>query len=241
MMEPRLNEVELCPCCSADAASLHLSTKAQEPTVGVLFQSEASYDGYTLMPVTASSNTYLLNNCGEVVNTWVSQYKAGMMAYLLPDGGLMRAGKTNNQVFGAGGAGGIIEQFDWEGNLLWSYLISSPTQCQHHDIAVLPNGNILALVWQAYPAEEWIARGRNPEMTPDDVVWGTCIMEIEPQGSPKRRCRVEMGSHQSPGSKLRSRATQLRRAQRFSETVRRELPSYSQRPRLVAHQLHRLQ
>ena len=160
-----------------------LSVKAQESTVGVLFQSEASYDGYTLMPVTASSNTYLLNNCGEVVNTWVSQYKAGMMAYLLPDGGLMRAGKTNNQVFGAGGAGGIIEQFDWEGNLLWSYLISSPTQCQHHDIAVLPNGNVLALVWKAYPAEEWIALGRDPELTPEDVVWGTCIMEIEPQGA----------------------------------------------------------
>ena len=173
-------------CALAAALTLPLSilsTKAQEPTVGVLFQSEASYDGYTLMPVTASSNTYLLNNCGEVVNTWVSQYKAGMMAYLLPDGGLMRAGKTNNQVFGAGGAGGIIEQFDWEGNLLWSYLISSPTQCQHHDIAVLPNGNVLALVWKAYPAEEWIVRGRNPELTPDDVVWGTCIMEIEPQGA----------------------------------------------------------
>lgn len=155
---------------------------AQKATVGVLLQSEASYDGYTLMPVTASNNTYLLNNCGEVVNTWVSQYKAGMMAYLLPDGGLMRAGKTNNPDFGAGGAGGIIEQFDWEGNLVWSCLISSSTQCQHHDIAVLPNGNVLALVWKAYPAEEWVARGRNPLLTAD-VIWGTCVVEVEPQGS----------------------------------------------------------
>ncbi|MDG1674295.1 MAG: aryl-sulfate sulfotransferase, partial [Flavobacteriales bacterium] len=161
---------------------LALASSAQQNTVGVLLQTESSYDGYTLMPVSASSNTYLLNNCGEVVNTWASQYKAGMMAYLLPDGGLMRAGKTNNVMFGAGGSGGIIEKFDWNGNLEWSYLISSQNQCQHHDIAVLPNGNVLALVWKAYPAEEWIARGRNPELT-TDVVWGTCVVEVMPDGA----------------------------------------------------------
>jgi hypothetical protein len=52
---------------------LVLSTHAQQNTVGVLLQTESSYDGYTLMPVSASSNTYLLNNCGEAVHTWVSQ------------------------------------------------------------------------------------------------------------------------------------------------------------------------
>jgi hypothetical protein len=150
-------------------------------TVGVLTQSEESYDGYTLLPVTASSKTYLINNCGEVVNTWTSDYKAGMMAYLLPDGGLMRAGRTNNLSFGAGGAGGIVEKFDWEGNLVWSYLLSSPTLCQHHDIAVMPNGNVLALLWKSYPATEWIERGRDPELT-SEVVWGTCIVEIVPEG-----------------------------------------------------------
>ena len=154
----------------------------QSPTVGVLTQTEGAYDGYTLLPVTASSNTYLINNCGEEVNTWTSQYKAGMMAYLLPDGSLIRAGRTNNPNFGAGGAGGIVETFDWEGNLTWSYLISSPTQCQHHDISVLPNGNVLALVWKSYPAADWIALGRDPDLTAD-VVWSMCIVEIEPQGA----------------------------------------------------------
>lgn len=158
------------------------SSEAQETnTVGLLLQSESAYDGYTLLPVTSSSNTYLLNNCGEEVNRWTSQYKAGMMAYLLDDGSLIRAGRTNNPAFGAGGAGGIIEVFDWEGDLTWSYLLSSPTECQHHDIAVLPNGHVLALVWKSYPREVWEALGRDPEKT-SDVVWGLCIVEIEPQG-----------------------------------------------------------
>ena len=167
--------------CLIAFLALHVSIWGQELTVGTLLQTEQSYDGYTLLPVSASNSTFLINNCGEVVNTWVSEYKAGMMAYLLPDGGLMRAGRTNNSNFTAGGTGGIIERFDWEGNLNWSYLISSTTQCQHHDLAVLPNGNVLTLVWKSYPGEEWIARGRDPEFT-TEVVWGTCIVEVEPSG-----------------------------------------------------------
>jgi len=159
---------------------LALSSPAQ--TVGLQLQTEDSYDGYTLMPVTVSEFTYLINNCGEEVHSWQSNYKAGMMAYLLDDGSLLRAGRTNNATFSTGGAGGILEKFSWEGELLWSYLISSETICQHHDFAVLPNGNVLALAWKSYPGEAWIAQGRDPEKT-FDTVWGTCIVEIEPVGA----------------------------------------------------------
>ena len=37
------------------------------------------------------------------------------------------------------------------------------TVCQHHDIAVLPNGNVLALAWRSYPA----ARGSPMAGTPN--------------------------------------------------------------------------
>ena len=154
----------------------------QQPTVGVLYQSPGSYDGFTLMPVTSAKETYLINNCGEMVNSWTSAYTPGMMAYLTPDGELVRAGRVNNPNFGAGGTGGIIEKFDWEGNLTWSYMISSDTVCQHHDIAVMPNGNVLALAWRAYPGDAWIERGRDPQQT-SAVVWGTYILEIEPDGA----------------------------------------------------------
>ncbi|MDA0729818.1 MAG: aryl-sulfate sulfotransferase [Bacteroidetes bacterium] len=155
---------------------------SQTPTVGLILQTEASYNGYTLMPVTSSDTTYLINNCGEVVHRWTSSYKAGMMAYLMNNGDLIRAGRTNNTLFTAGGSGGIIERFSWEGDLEWQWFISSETVCQHHDFAVLPNGNVLALAWKSYPASDWIALGRDPEKT-FEVVWGTCVIEIQPEGS----------------------------------------------------------
>ena len=117
----------------------------QSNTVGVLLQTSSSFDGYTLMPVTSSGNTYLIDNCGQVVHSWTSNYNAGMMAYLRDDGCLVRAGRTGNPNFGAGGSGGIIEMFNWDGDLKWSYLMSNDSVCQHHDLALLPNGHILAL------------------------------------------------------------------------------------------------
>ena len=70
------------------------------------------------------------------------------MAYLRDDGCLVRAGRTGNPNFGAGGAGDI-ELFNWEGDLKWSYLMSNDSVCQHHDLALLPNGHILALAWKS--------------------------------------------------------------------------------------------
>ena len=181
--------IRLFPCWLASGLasalvlmSVSFDASSQEPTVGLLTQTEQSFDGYTLMPVNPSLNTYLLNNCGEVVHQWASAYRPGMMAYLLPDGDLMRAGRANNPVFTAGGTGGVIERFSWDGELEWSCWLSSDSMCQHHDFALLPNGNVLALLWKAYPASEWIARGRDPEMTAPSV-WATCIQEIEPTGS----------------------------------------------------------
>lgn len=94
---------------------LATSAKAQEGgnTVDVMIQSEASYDGFTLLPVTSSNSTFLINNCGEEVKCWTSNYKAGMMAYLLPDGDMIRAGRMNNPGFSAGDTGGIIERYNW--------------------------------------------------------------------------------------------------------------------------------
>lgn len=154
---------------------------AQTPTVGTIISTSEAFGGYTLFPVTQSYETFLINNCGQEINRWTSEYKAGMMAYLQQDGSLIRAGRTSGPYFLAGGKGGVLERFDWGGNLIWSYGISDSVWCQHHDIEVLPNGNILALVWKSYPGADWIALGRDPQRTPQ-VVWGECILEIEPVG-----------------------------------------------------------
>ena len=168
--------------CVVFSLGIFGNAACQELTVGLITQSEESYDGYTLMPVNSSFQTFLLDNCGELVHDWTSLYRPGLMAYLLPNGDLVRAGRVNNPLFPTGGTGGVIERFSWNGDLEWSCWLSSDSMCQHHDFAMLPNGNVLAILWKAYPEEEWVALGRNPNMTAP-VVWATCIQEIEPTGT----------------------------------------------------------
>ncbi len=152
-------------------------------TVGVLELNDAVSDGYTLIIPNSNTSTYLIDNCGRVINEWVSQYTAGLMAYLLPDGRLLRAGRSASQ-FGAGGSGGVMEIFSWEGELEWSYFYSDDRVQQHHDMEVLPNGNILMLAWVSLDEDEILALGRQEEyLDVDRGFWSEQVVEIRPVGT----------------------------------------------------------
>ncbi len=151
-------------------------------TVGVLsYNSQDTYDALTLF--TSQTETYLINACGEVVNQWSSAYPPGNAVYLLEDGSLLRAGKVVNSTITFGGTGGIVEKYDWDGNLLWSYEVSSDTQLQHHDIFPMPNGNVLILIATIMSNAEAIQAGRDPNFLLDGVLYNERIIEVEPVGT----------------------------------------------------------
>ena len=121
------------------------------------------------------SKTFIINNCGQIVNQWESQNRVSYSAYLLDNGNLLRSGKSENveSFF----FGGIIEEFNWEGDLIWSYEINNDDFIQHHDIEPLPNGNILVLCYNfKEPIEAWNAGAFDTL-----EYWSTSIFEIEPQ------------------------------------------------------------
>ena len=151
-------------------------------TVGVIsYNQNDTYNGLTLF--TSQTETYLINSCGEAVNQWTSAYPSGHAVYLLEDGSLLRAGRVGNTTLSIGGAGGIIEKYDWDGNITWTYTISSDTELQHHDIFPMPNGNILVLVLNVMSSAEAIQAGRNPNLITDGVLYNEQILEIEPVGT----------------------------------------------------------
>ncbi len=155
-------------------------------TVGVLsYDPEKSFDGYTLFSPHGNSSAYLINNCGELVNRWNSEYPPGNAVYLVEDGSLFRAGRLKNDRMNAGGSGGIIEQFNWEGELIWHYVFNDENNRQHHDFEVLPNGNILLLAWEYKTEEEALAAGRKPELIDPErkALWPEQVVEIKPSGA----------------------------------------------------------
>ena len=152
----------------------------QQNTIGTIQIADNAYDGYTLFSPTNSVHTYLIDNCGNIINTWESDKPPGLSVYLMPNGNIVRTRRESNNTFFAGGVGGGIEIFNWEGERIWEFVLSDEQNVLHHDISVLPNGNILAIAYDLVPREEVIALGRRLEIAPAAGLWVDKILEIEP-------------------------------------------------------------
>ena len=149
---------------------------------GLTKTTDGLIDGYVMYAVPNSSFIYLVNRKGEVVHQWKGNY-ATFHAYLMNDGSLVQgANDPDYPVFGEGGPYGRIQKITWDGKMLWDFEYATEDHIVHHDFAVLPNGNILAIAYEKISYDEAIANGRKAELTVADGPWLEKIIEIEPQG-----------------------------------------------------------
>jgi len=131
-----------------------------------------------------STQTFLINSAGETVHTWSSNYRPRLSVYLLENGNLLRPGDLiPNPVFMMGGGnGGNVEIIDWNGTVLWDYEYSTDLYCLHHDVEILPNGNILMIAYELKTESEAIQAGRTPGTIPNGQLWPDHIIEVKPIG-----------------------------------------------------------
>lgn len=140
-------------------------------------------DGFILIAPLRSNETYLLNEDKQVVHRWTSDYPPAASAYLLENGDLLRTARDPEFThFHGGGIGTLVERFNWDGELVWSFQYATKDHCRHHDIAPMPNGNILMIAWERKSKQEAIDQGRDPELLGDDL-WPDCVIEVEPDGA----------------------------------------------------------
>ncbi len=171
------------PAATAPAAAAPATAGAPrkvQPTVGLMLNLPGAFRGYTLFAPKHFLLTYLMDNEGRVVNTWQSNYEPGQSAYLLPNGHLLRCCFTKARGFTGGGEGGRIEEYDWQGKMVWEFDYATDTYMQHHDIKPLPNGNILMLVVEKKTREQCLAAGFDDRMLMDRELYPDSVIEIQP-------------------------------------------------------------
>jgi hypothetical protein len=149
---------------------------------GLITSSEGLLDGYVMFAVANSASVYLINRKGEVVHEWKGNYSV-MGAYILEDGSLLQnAVDPDFPVFAGGGETGRIQKISWDGKMLWDLEYANEEYHAHHDFTIMPNGNILAIAWEAKTVDEVLEAGRKPELTPKAGLWPDKIVEIAPEG-----------------------------------------------------------
>jgi len=151
--------------------------------VGLLRNDPGAFAGYTLVSPLQSTSTFLIDLNGRVVKAWETGSTPASLAYLLESGNLLRAGLAPNAPFGrTAGGGGKMQEYDWNGELVWDFTYGTATSTQHHDFARLPNGNVLLLVKERKTAAEAIAAGRIPSTVEGAEVQPDALIEIKPVG-----------------------------------------------------------
>jgi hypothetical protein len=157
---------------------------AGAPHLGLQVNEPRASGGYTLIAPLHSTETYLIDMQGRVVHAWHSQYTAGEDAYLLENGHLLRAAHLgdNEAFFTCASQGGRIQEFTWDGELVWDYKYHNAKRIRHHAILRLPNGNVLMNVWERKTAAEFIAAGLKPELAGSGDVLVDCLVEVQPSG-----------------------------------------------------------
>jgi hypothetical protein len=143
-----------------------------QETVGLLYTDPnfSQQDGYTLFTPISDDKTYLVDNCGQLVNQWDFSGQESSNCYLLENGNLLQSNRFTTEIR------------DWGNNVVWSIdnqnVLGTRT---HHDIEPLPNGNILVLVRDRYTKDQMQALGKDTAFQ-DDIFVSEKILEIEPVG-----------------------------------------------------------
>ena len=160
--------------------------EGQNQTLGLFLNNAAKTSpGYVLMPPLHSGYTYLIDNNGQMIHSWYSgNYPPGLMAYLLPNGHLLRADSIGNEGPDIGGGeGGQLREYDWQGNVVWTFTYTTPTNLMHHDFKQLPNGNVIALMVETKTPADMLAAGFMPSILQpggDGNIAPDAIIEIQP-------------------------------------------------------------
>jgi hypothetical protein len=147
---------------------------------GLAERGESLAPGYVLFNPLRSSDAYLVDRDGQVVNVWKTPYAAGTVEFR-PNGNLLRLARDPEAThFKAGGTAGILQELAWDGSVVWEWKLATEERVLHHDIELLPNGNLLALGWEVIPPADARAAGRRVDQIPEVGLWPDFVIEVEP-------------------------------------------------------------
>src|SRR5215467_2122247 len=146
----------------------------------LVFHEGEATSGYTLFSPLHGLATYLIDLQGDVVHQWDHPLTNSTYAYLLQNGNLLWAGRLAEGPQHMGGRGGLLREYDWQGNVVWEHRHVG----QHHDFRRLANGNTLFLAWEIVPSDiaSRVPGGLPGTQHPDGCMYGDVLYEVTKDG-----------------------------------------------------------
>ncbi len=146
--------------------------------VGVvqIFNADKVDDNLILVNDAAANRVYLMSKEARLLYEWELTNNIGNDVFLLDNGSLLASLESDDPQINLGGKGGRLQFVAPDGTLEWDFIYSTLAGETHHDAELLPNGNIIAMVWSRIPAELTAQAG----FMLDEDVFPESIIEIDP-------------------------------------------------------------
>ncbi|NAS14191.1 aryl-sulfate sulfotransferase [Poritiphilus flavus] len=151
----------------------------EEDPLGVIeaLNPELTADNYVLVNDAAANRVYLMDKEANLLQEWELSNNIGNDVFLLPNGNLLASLEADDPKITLGGQGGKLQFIAPDNKIEWNFNYSSEDAETHHDAELLPNGNVIALVWEKRSLEE-------AEMAGSDLgidLFPEAVIEVNPQ------------------------------------------------------------
>ncbi len=117
------------------------------------------FDGFAMYNDINSSTTYLINRNGDIAKSWNFQSACNYTVLLRENGNIVRGTINNGNAINGPAVGGKFQEFTPEGNLIWEFTHSSSSYVTHHDISLMPDGNVLMTAWELKTSDQLDSMG----------------------------------------------------------------------------------
>ncbi|NNJ87846.1 MAG: hypothetical protein HKP53_00465 [Eudoraea sp.] len=141
-----------------------------------VFNSLLMYDGLVLVNDAGNNRAFLMDKDARLKHEWPLSNNLGNDAFLLADGNILASLEADEPKITLGGQGGKLQFIAADGTIEWNFEYSSEDAETHHDAELLPNGNVLAMVWERRTQEVAAEAGSNSQ----GDVFPEAIIEVDP-------------------------------------------------------------
>lgn len=139
-----------------------------------VYEADLLEDSYVMAIENGGKKSYLLDKTGHKVYEWNFDSDLGNDIELLPDSRLLGLFKVEDPNFSFGGYGGLVRILNVDGSIDWEYKYASSDYLSHHDVEMMPNGNVMFLAWQKVDPE----KARQFGVDTDHVIYPESLIEV---------------------------------------------------------------
>ena len=142
---------------------------------------DRSQKGFVLVNDVAQNKVYLMEKeNAEIVFEWDMPVRIANDAFLLDNGNLLVALIDEEPAYTFGGYGGRLAIISPSNDIILDYSYSDDVNLSHHDLQMLPNGNILFLAWEKKSGSELEESGYAGD---DEAIYAEKLLEIDPNNN----------------------------------------------------------